>query len=98
MLTLGHSIHMSSMAEKEGKKSKDLNSAYSPSTIQQGSSTFRLNLWNQISLDLEEYPTDSSSPLKIHPVLAYQNMNVTVFLVQFGNHPSTGVMTKSDEL
>lgn len=84
--------------QRRREKSKDLISTYSLSTIQQGSPTFRLNLWNQISLDLEEYPTDSSSPLKIHPILAYQNMNVTAFLVQFGNHPSTGVMTKSDQL
>lgn len=108
-VNLRHSIHMSIMAEKRGKNQErsDLcirKSLHIPppypgqSHNTTGSPTFRLNLWNQISLDLKEYPTDSSSPLKVYLLLANQHMNVTVFLVQFGKHPSTGVMTKSDQL
>lgn len=55
--------------------------------------TFRLNLWDQISSDLE-YLTDSSNPLKVYLLLAYRRMNVTVFMVHFGTHPSTACDNK----
>lgn len=43
-------------------------------------------LWDQTSSDLE-YPTDSSSPLKVYLLLAYWSMNVTAYIVRFGVHP-----------
>lgn len=49
---------------------------------------FKLNSWDQISLELE-YLTNSSNPLKVYLLLAYWNMNVTVFKDHFGIHPST---------
>lgn len=55
--------------------------------------TFRLNLWDQISSDLE-YLTDSSSTLKVYLLLAYRRMNVTAFMVHFSMHPSTACDNK----
>lgn len=55
--------------------------------------TFRLNLWDQISSDLE-YLTDFSSTLKVYLLLAYRRMNVTAFMVHFSMHPSTACDNK----